>query len=913
MISLTQLHIRLTPGRTVVFEDHCGLDRVVGGPAELLRWLETQLGLPQPDVHRAARVMQYADALDKVAEPCFAQSFAADRWETASDLLARRDELMISGWDGKKHDGCPRIAMDLASAETAYPHSFPGECERLTEVLKALDAGQQLPEHQLFLADGVESWPAVWQGVLRRMSLCKIEHQVPKGTDGPALYRAADLVRGFATPPFDCDASLRVANARSETAAIEFLASVFSKAPEGLARTVVYCEDDALAVRLDVCLQRIGLPTMGASLQTPAHPVLQVLPLALELCWEPVDPQCLLDFLTLPIIPIPRAAASDLARALGEEPGLGSSSWEKVFHELCEQSVQAQEDPGKLKQRLYDWFCDERSPQGQSVATALVAKQCRKVAKWAIGRASLIWKDTDQDTNELDSSEEQIAIALREAARQASLLGDLVELAGKLENNTITQPQLGRLMEEVMDRGVESKPCQASIGGPARVRSLAEIDDDYDRLIWLGTNTSDLASGKWSVKQRREFKQAGVEIDDGSALLRSLRAAEARGLSHANESMLVIRFPQNEEQREHPIWLAIAGKIKEFHNCNEWRADAIEDLIIESRCEALTPFNFSCESVAVRPPQPMRAEWNIPASLLRDRNTASASELEDRLACPLKWTLRYQAGLRPSEIASLPDEFRLRGNLFHKILEQVFGNGGDLPSVDEAIRLVGEAFDERLPLDAAPLAQPEKRVESLKLRSELVKATELFVTTLTAGGYQSVKIEEPTEGSVFGKELEGSIDCLAKANDDREAVVDFKYAGRKKYYKMIEEGRSAQLATYAFSRRQVTGRFPAVAYLILSDGTIFTPRGAPLEGVDPAQTINGPSIEQVWNNFSRAISAADSWLTTDEPVPARPLQDAADWPPGADLVLIDPLPQNETQSACRYCDFTRLCGLEETR
>ena len=243
----------------------------------------------------------------------------------------------------------------------------------------------------------------------------------------------------------------------------------------------------------------------------------------------------------------------------------------------------------------------------------------------------------------------------------------------------------------------------------------------------------------------------------------------------------------------------------------------------------------------------------------------------------------------------------------------MFGVEGDLPTVSEAIRLVGEAFDERLPFDAAPLAQPEKRVDSLKLRNELLKATELFVTRLIAGGYCSVKIEEPTEGSVFGKELKGSIDCLAQANDGREAVIDFKYAGRKKFYKMIEEGRSAQLATYAFSRRQATGRFPSVAYLILSDGKIFTPSGGPLEGVDPAQAINGPSIEQVWSNFSRAITAAENWLTTDEPVPARPLQDAADWPPGSDLVLIDPLPRNETQSACRYCDFTRLCGLEETR
>ena len=913
MLIPTLLDIRLTPGRTVVFEDRCALDRVVGGPTELLKWLETQLGLPQPDVHRAARVMQYADALDKVVEPCFAQSFATDRWETASDLLARRDELLMSGWDGKKHDGCPRIALDLAAAEAVYAKSFSGEFERIAEVAKALDAGQLLPEHELFLADDINSWPVAWKTVLSRLSLRKSEAIPPKAPDGTALSRAGSLVHGLATVPFDCDSSLRVANARSETAAIEFIASVFSRSPESLARTVVYCEDDALAVRLDICLQRISLPTMGASLQTRAHPVLQVLPLALELCWEPVDPQCLLDFLTLPIIPIPRAAASDLARALGEEPGLGSSSWEKAFNKLCDESDAADEDPGKLKQRLHDWFCDERSPQGQSISTALVAKQCRKVAKWAIGRASLIWKDVDPDSGELNSSDEQVAIALREAARQASLLGDLVELSAKLTNNTITQPQLGRLMEEVMDRGVESKPCQAAVGGPTRVRSMAEINDTYDRLIWLGTTTSDLSSGKWSVKQRREFKQAGVEIDDGTAQLRSLRAAEARGLTYASESMLVIRFPQNVEQREHPIWLALAQKISECHKPEEWTAEAIEDLILENRCEALAPFAFSCEAVSVQPPQPTRSEWSIPASLLRDRDTASASELEDRLACPLKWTLRYQAGLRPSEIASLPDELRLRGNLFHKILERVFGVEGDLPTVSEAIRLVGEAFDERLPLDAAPLAQPEKRVDSLKLRNELLKATELFVTTLIAGGYCSVKIEEPTEGSVFGKELKGSIDCLAQANDGREAVIDFKYAGRKKFYKMIEEGRSAQLATYAFSRRQATGRFPAVAYLILSDGKIFTPSGGPLEGVEPARAINGPSIEQVWSNFSRAITAAENWLTTDEPVPARPLQDAADWPAGSDLVLIDSLPQNEKQSTCRYCDFTRLCGLEETR
>ena len=108
----------------------------------------------------------------------------------------------------------------------------------------------------------------------------------PMAADGNALRAAGDVLRGQPTAPFDCDASLRVAKARSKTVATEFIAAVLADEAKTrsakVARTVVLCEDDSLAVRLDASLQRRGVPTMGASLQTRAHPVLQVLPLALE-------------------------------------------------------------------------------------------------------------------------------------------------------------------------------------------------------------------------------------------------------------------------------------------------------------------------------------------------------------------------------------------------------------------------------------------------------------------------------------------------------------------------------------------------------------------------------------------------------------------------------------------------------
>lgn len=106
MLGITNLNIRLSPGRAALVGRDTFFDRIVGGPVVLLEWLETQLGLPQADVHRAARVMQYADVLSKVRGVCFERSLAADRWETASELLQRRDELMLCGWDGVSSDGC---------------------------------------------------------------------------------------------------------------------------------------------------------------------------------------------------------------------------------------------------------------------------------------------------------------------------------------------------------------------------------------------------------------------------------------------------------------------------------------------------------------------------------------------------------------------------------------------------------------------------------------------------------------------------------------------------------------------------------------------------------------------------------------------------------------------------------------
>ncbi len=890
----TQLLIRLTPGKGSPDFNRCQLNRVVGGPETLLEWLEKQLGLGAPVVPRADRITEYASLLEKTAAETFASSLCSDRWATAAELLNRRDQLALAGWQSRVDSSHPPLVQDLARAEAVRPLQFRGEAERLQRVLDALDSGQQLPTHQCQLTDSVQHWPPLWQQLLHRLNSLPVSPAMPHAETGTALHAAQRRLIGGDTTHTKCDASLRIVQTLSASSAVELVAAVLAAEPSAVAETVICCEDDQLAARLDACLDRRGLPTTGASAPSPAHPVLQVLPLSLALCQSPVDPQILLDFLNLPVTPIPRRAAMKLSQALTQEPGLGSSAWEKA----CERIFEEEHDPdGTLRERIELWLHGERCASTGVIPTALIRARAGMVAQWAAARARLLLKDDDASTGMIR--------ALQTAAGQATQLGLLAESQGA----EITQPQLARLLEESAAGGIDAAAFVRGDGGPIRVRSLCEINSPCRRLIWLGLATADTSSCRWSVSELNQLRDAGVMLDDGQHVLSALRAAESRGISCITETFLAVSPPQDRLQRWHPVWLTIRSLLPE----EEWKSPPVMEALVESGdSAALSPWHFQIHELPTQAAQPPRPLWDIPRDLLRSREQVSATALQDRLGCPLKWTFNHLAGLRPGPIAELPGDHQLLGTFCHSVLERVFSDREQLPSEADAMAAVQRTFAERLPLDAAPLDQPGQSFMRRRLEEQLLNATRSLIRTLAPGGYRITGLEVELDGEAVGSRLAGSIDCLAEREDGSEAIIDFKYGGRSKYYNLIAEGKAVQLATYAYGRAQVTGRFPAVAYLVLSDGLVYSPSGSAIEQVDPRSQIDAVAISDVWQAFADALREADTWLRDAAPVPARPLLPVSEWPSGVELVLNSKPKQDEEQGVCRYCNFRQLCGLQET-
>ncbi len=840
------------------------LDQAVVGPLRLLDHIETMVGLGGPLSSTVERIATYRRKLEAAGSDMFwSRSFALDPWSSTRELLGWRDELIEAGWRPGVGESRTRFSH-LSMAEQAGPHLPAGHADRLRDAINALTERPRLSLRSIKLVDERALIPVGWRALIDHLERCGVRiEQLPDGTD----------------PSLD-DGRLALLAADTELVAAETLAAWLASAPEENRNLVfILGKDTGL---LDHSLHKAGLPRLGYSAPSPYRALLQLLPLSFALAWEPPDPRRLLDFLLLPLGPLPRSAANKLADVVAGSPGVGGEEWNAAWVKIAHDLAAAEgADASKVAARLAEWreFVEpERHDPTQGMTRASARRIAEKVSAWAVKRAAV--------------SEEPLFFSLAEIA------AELATAIAATETNRLDRVLIERMLEEAVGSGVADPSAVAEAAPWRAVRHPGAIWGEAGTVVWwhfadLGENNSRTI---WNKQERAVLADAGCPLDEPDLALRRLSAAWERPLQFAQRIILVRpALAAGAETTAHPLWHTLIARRGTLESETTVRAEVILD---EAKPTLIGRKVVRAPVAFVAPPGP-RTEWTAPKAAIPSRRAESASSLSTLLSCPLQWTLRYAGKLYPSARQSLPNIDALMGTLAHGIAEELFGPGG-APEPENIETAAKARLTELLPQIGATLLLPGAAGELAAAKVAIPQALAELARFLRSKKLTVVAVEHPftvTGSLAADTEVQGFIDMLAKTPDGRFVVIDLKWQRRESRRRAeLENGLALQLSVYArhVSDENVdveTGYFMLRQRRFLTTGLLDGEATLILDGATPKETWD--RIASSWKATMREIGGGKVRATFEHAeVGLADFEDAH--------LLLPP--------SCGFCDYAGLCG-----
>jgi hypothetical protein len=637
---------------------------------------------------------------------------------------------------------------------------------------------------------------------------------------------------------------------------------------------------------LDHALSRAGLPRLGLSSPSAHRALLQVLPLAFTLGWDPPDPNRLLDFLLLPIGPLPRRFANRLAGVVAEQPGIGGDKWLAAWADIEKALAEAEgADAKKDAKRIAEWraFVEPERHESRKGMPRTTAKAIAdRVAAWAALRSS--------------TSEDPLFGLL---ARTAAELSEAIDAVGA---DRLDRVLIERMIEESVGDGA-SDPAAIPEAAPWRAVSHAGAVWGIAKTVvwWHFADAGEASSAaRWDRLERDALAQGGCPLDEPEPELRRLSAAWERPLRHARERVLFVRpaLAGGAETTAHPLWHSLAAQCSGLLEAISTRGETVLREAAPSfagRTLARSPV------AAVAPPAP-RAVWIAPPGKVSAREFESASSLATLLTCPLRWTLEYACRLRPGVRQSLPENDKLVGIVAHRIAQEVFPPGG--PPTPEAVKsFAEERFEQLLPLIAATLLLPGAAGELAAARRSLPFALAelarfLRAESLTVVGVESDFREPDTLAPDVG--VEGRIDLRAATAKGRHVVVDLKWYRTDSYVrKELETGTALQIGVYA---RHISDEKVDVSagYYMLRQRRFLT---ASSLGGGSAIVVEGPTPRETWEKVLASFGSAMDDIRKGE-IRAAFEHDGEKPEKFSDPYLLTP-------PRCGGCKYYGICGAHE--
>jgi hypothetical protein len=868
------------------------------GPLGLLGLLETHCGTGTTETSEPVRIAEYRTRLEHAddGDRFYSRSFEADPFGVARTLYHWREELLFGGWAGTATSSAPARLQDLAAIEAVDTtlRLDPGPAERLQLLLATL-AARRPPIAALGLTEDPQDLPCLWRRLLEALAGWNVplhRRSAPQGNATGDLGHLQRVLAGTAVPsPAVGDGSLVLLTARSDLEAAEAVASWLTRGHDDT--IIVDVTADPL---LNDAARSRGLRSTGICAASRFRPALQVLPLALALQWDPVDPNRVLELLTLPVGPVPRSAALTLARAIAGSPGVGGSAWTAALDHIRTRIQQdgdtasagaAQREIAALEQAVRDWVQPARFRMDDGIPPQVVAATCGRVAQWLAGRLAAVGEDI-------------VLRAALGAAREARRLAEAE-----------TQPRLAptsvrRLLDAATQSGARHPDAIAEAEHVACLKDPAAIFAPVPVVVWWDfTGASDASPPPlpWSAGERAGLAREGIDLTNPAddRLRRTQR--EWRPLVAATTRVVLVAPDRRRGQvaTRHPLWDRIASAFGARTDALEIR---VQDWLAHGRANGmgLLPSVHVPRRALPRP----KRWWRLPSGAhLSPRDRESFTSLNRFVNHPFLWVLEYKAALRPGFTARLADDNLLLGSLGHRLIAEAASDPSLVGAGVDAIRdVLAARMDAVLETEGSALLLPDRSADRRKLLDRSARGAHILLETARRGGWTILGFEHPLTSAFADGELDGRLDVALEGPDGLRAVIDIKWGSRRYRVQELKENTALQLALYGHLLSRDGTPWPTGAYLVLDPPSLLSVDGDAFPGALHVPTTAG--------------TPADLWTTVESTWRWRRAQLDRGWiemtaGTRADDDSSPPVGCRLTEVECRFNDYASLTGfpLEE--
>jgi ATP-dependent helicase/nuclease subunit B len=785
------------------------------GPQGLLALLEAHLGLAYPPGdNEHLRIEQYRQVLQRhlSASPglFYQASFEADQFAAATNLLARRDELLLAGWDFTLEAAMPERLQCLAEVERilkdeSLPLALaPGYADRFAAVLKALPR-RELPLEAVYINEPLELLPCHFQRLFGQLQekgipLRQLEDEPPQGDTDLANLQRTLIGQKNVGRALQGDGSLLLIKGKRDADLAAFLGQLLKHNPSF--RPAFLIPDKSRP--LGHALMQEGLPSLGLLSASLARPTLQVLKLASVFFWEPIDPFKVMEFVSLAVKPLERELSNLIANQMARAPGLGGEGWRaeiaRYFESMEQKAANDRSiDLKKIRYQYNFWFNRNRYDLSKVVPKEEVVEVFNYLSSWAY------------ECFEEEGSKNNSLLILSDQAKR------IVELLEALPEEYLTNLELERIVRTIY----EPAPVQfrqRELGFLPYAQQPGAVISPVEDLIWWSFTQNEPAHffARWYKLEQdyllaREVLLQGPDIENARMLWQ-----RKRPILQARRRLLLLLPETVEGQQAHPHPL-LGDLTAAFESLAP-----ISIHIEQANQSPLAQFFRLPQYLPLRPrrlgrPQPFLYIRSADRFSRRDEETITS--LETLLYYPYQWAFQHKIKLRKSSILSIVQERTLMGNLAHRLFEKLLREDIYHWGEEEVYDFIESQSLPLLKREGAVMLLYGKEPERTAFVQGVKYAAWSLVRHIKENGWRVRDAELPLQGEFLDIKINGRADLVLE-KQGALAVVDLKWSGTRFREEIIRNEEDLQLVLYS-KLLSDDGQWAYTAYYIMEKATMI--------------------------------------------------------------------------------------------